>query len=382
MTGQPGTGGCPTSPIDDIILGFNLSASRAASQAAPVSSGRSSSADSGGTVSGRGRPRFTCRHRFANICINQSHFRCRRLDKMPVPDYQSLMLPLLMLAGDGKEHVFRDAVETLADQFDLSDDDRRELIPSGTQPLIFNRVGWARTYMKKAGLLESRKRGYFNITARGRRVLAEDPHEIDAAFLRQFPEFVEWQKPKDKSAITKKDELDVPETPEEQIGIAFQQVNADLANDLLETVKGCTPLFFERLVVDLLVRMGYGGTRQDAGQAIGKSGDEGIDGIIKEDRLGLDIVYIQAKKWEQVVSRPEIQKFAGALQGKRARKGIFITTSAFTANARQYVSLIDSKIVLIDGVELAQLMIDHNIGVNTVNTYELKRIDSDYFSED
>jgi len=301
---------------------------------------------------------------------------------MSVPDYQSLMLPLLKLAGDGREHLFRDAVETLAREFDLSDADRRELIPSGTQPLIFNRVGWARTYMKKAGLLDSKKRGYFNITERGMRVLEEAPFEINATYLRQFPEFVEWQTPKEKQAIEKADEIDVPETPEEQIGTAFQQINADLANDLLEIVKGCTPLFFERLVVDLLVRMGYGGTRQDAGQAIGKSGDEGIDGIIKEDRLGLDIVYIQAKKWEQPVGRPEIQKFAGALQGKRARKGIFITTSAFTSNAREYVSYIESKIVLIDGEELAQLMIDHGLGVNTVSTYELKKIDSDYFSEE
>lgn len=301
---------------------------------------------------------------------------------MSIPDYQSLMLPLLKLAADSNEHSFRDAVDALANQFNLSDSDRREPIPSGTQPLISNRVGWARTYMKKAGLLESKRRGYFNITDRGLSILSEDPSEINAAFLRQFPEFVEWQKPKEKPPTSKKDEHAVPETPEEQIGISFQQVNQDLANDLIDTVKGCTPLFFERLVIDLLLSMGYGGTRKDAGQAIGKSGDEGIDGIIKEDRLGLDIVYIQAKKWDQVVGRPEIQKFAGALQGKRAKKGIFITTSTFTSNANEYVSNIDSKIVLIDGEDLAQLMIDHNIGVNTVNTYELKRIDSDYFTDE
>jgi len=301
---------------------------------------------------------------------------------MAVPDYQSLMLPLLKLAGDSNEHSFRETVDALAKQFNLSDSDRRELLPSGTQPLFVNRVGWARTYLKKVGLLESNRRGYFNITDRGKRVLSEDPSMINVAFLRQFPEFVEFQKPKEKQRATKEDDQDVPETPEEQIEIAFQQVNQDLANDLLDSVKGCTPLFFERLVIDLLVRMGYGGTRKDAGQAIGKSGDEGIDGIIKEDRLGLDIVYIQAKKWDSVVGRPEIQKFAGALQGQRAKKGIFITTSAFTTNAKEYVSLIDSKIVLIDGEELAQLMIDHNIGVNTFNTYELKRIDSDYFADE
>lgn len=301
---------------------------------------------------------------------------------MAVPDYQSLMLPLLKLASDSEEHQFRDAVDQLADQLDLSDSDLRELIPSGTQPLIANRVGWARTYMKKAGLLESRKRGYFNITERGLKVLSENPAEINVAFLRQFPEFVEWQRPKEKPAAVQTLDKDQSETPEELIGLSFEKLNQDLANELLETVKNSTPLFFERLVIDLLLRMGYGGTRRDAGQAIGKSGDEGIDGIIKEDRLGLDIVYIQAKKWEPVVGRPEIQKFAGALQGKRARKGVFITTSSFTSNARDFVSKIDSKIVLIDGEELAQLMIDHNIGVNTVNTYELKRIDTDYFTDE
>ncbi len=301
---------------------------------------------------------------------------------MSIPDYQSLMLPLLKLASDGNEHLFRDAVDALADKFNLSDSDRRELIPSGTQPLIVNRVGWARTYMKKAGLLESRRRGYFNITKRGLSVLSEEPSEINVAVLRQFPEFLEFQKPKEKPTTTKENDRDVSETPEEKIGICFQEINQDLTTDLLETVQGCTPLFFERLVIDLLLRMGYGGTRRDAGQAIGKSGDGGIDGIIKEDRLGLDIVYIQAKKWDSVVGRPEIQKFAGALQGQQAKKGIFITTSAFTSGAQKYVSKIDSKIVLIDGEELAQLMIDHNVGVNTFNTYELKRIDYDYFTDE
>jgi restriction system protein len=292
------------------------------------------------------------------------------------------MLPLLELASDSEEHQFRDAVDELANRLELSDSDLRELIPSGTQPLIANRVGWARTYMKKAGLLESKKRGYFNITDRGLKVLSENPTEINVAFLRQFPEFVEWQRPKEKPIVTEAVDKDQSQTPEELIGNSFEKLNQDLANELIETVKNATPLFFERLVIDLLLRMGYGGTRRDAGQAIGKSGDEGIDGIIKEDRLGLDIVYIQAKKWDPVIGRPEIQKFAGALQGKRARKGVFITTSSFTSNARDFVSKIDSKIVLIDGEELAQLMIDHNIGVNTVNTYELKRIDTDYFTDE
>ena len=301
---------------------------------------------------------------------------------MSIPDYQSLMLPLLRLAGDNDEHIFRDAVEELANQLNLSDADRRETIPSGSQPLITNRVGWARTYLKKAGLLESNRRGYFHISKRGLKVLSQDPSEINVDFLRQFPEFLEFQKPKTKLVPEMETEEVDSETPEERIGLAIQQINQDLATELLETVKANTPLFFERLVIDLLVRMGYGGTRKDAGQAVGKSGDGGIDGIIKEDRLGLDIVYIQAKKWEAAVSRPEIQKFAGALMGQKAKKGIFITTSGFTANAIAYVSKIESKIVLIDGEELAQLMIDHNIGVNTANIYELKRIDSDYFTDE
>jgi restriction system protein len=299
---------------------------------------------------------------------------------MAIPDYQSIMLPLLKLAGDEKEHSLREAIEALADEFKLTDEERKELLPSGRQATFDNRVGWARTYMKKAGLLESTKRGYFQITERGLDVLKQNPSEIDNAFLRQFPEFIEFQTPRDK----RRSEQDVSDTqtPEEEIEAAYQGVRQELATELLQTIKSCSPAFFERLVIDLLVKMGYGGTRKDAGQAVGKSGDGGIDGIIKEDRLGLDIVYIQAKRWDGPVGRPEIQKFAGALQGQRARKGIFITTSAFTQSAQDYVSRIDSKIVLIDGNALAQLMIDYNIGVTAVTSYELKRVDTDYFTEE
>jgi restriction system protein len=299
---------------------------------------------------------------------------------MAIPDYQSIMLPLLKLAGDGEEHSLRETIETLAEHFSLSDEERRELLPSGRQPTFDNRVGWARTYMKKAGLLRSTRRGYFQITERGLDVLDKSPPKIDTAYLRQYPEFVEFQSPKPKGAEKRSPDLDDSTTPEEEIESAYQQLRESLIKELLETVKSCPPAFFEQLVIDLLVKMGYGGTRKDAGQAIGKSGDEGIDGIIKEDRLGLDIVYIQAKKWENTVSRPEIQKFAGALQGQRARKGVFITTSDFSRAAREYVSRIDSKIVLIDGYTLAQLMIDFGIGVTGVATYELKRVDMDYFT--
>jgi restriction system protein len=246
-------------------------------------------------------------------------------------------------------------------------------------------VGWARTYLKKAGLIESTKRGYFKITERGSKVLEEKPEEINVRFLKRFPEFLEFQSlKKEKAEEEKISEIEEKSilTPEESIESAHQRLSKNLASELIQQVKSCSPSFFEKLVIDLLVSMGYGGTRKDAGEAIGRSGDEGIDGIIKEDRLGLDIVYLQAKRWENPVSRPEIQKFAGALQGQRAKKGIFITTSAFTKDAREYAEKIESKIVLIDGETLAQLMIDHNIGVSPIASYTLKKVDNDYFVED
>ncbi len=302
---------------------------------------------------------------------------------MPIPDYQSIMLPVLKFTGDGLEHSLRETIEALADKFGLTDDERNELLPSGQQAVFDNRVGWARTYMKKAGLMETTRRGYFRITERGQKVLHTNPTRIDAAFLRQFPEFLEFQgRTKGKDDGTEDQENHEVRTPEELIETAYQKVRQGLAAELLQTIKDHSPTFFERLVIDLLVKMGYGGTRKDAGQAIGRSGDGGIDGIIKEDRLGLDIVYVQAKRWDTVVGSPEIQKFAGALQGQRAKKGVFITTSNFSRSALDYISRIDSKIVLIDGDMLAQLMIDYNIGVAPIATYELKRMDSDYFTEE
>jgi restriction system protein len=299
-----------------------------------------------------------------------------------IPDYQSFMLPLLDIASDGVEHSLREAFELIADRFELTDEQLKELLPSGRQTTFENRVGWARTYIKKAGLLDSPRRGYFQITERGRQVLAQNPESIDRQFLMQYPEFISFHQPQPSQQTVTTDQEDSDQTPEEGIEAAYQRVREQLAQELLQTVKSCSPSFFERLVVDLLVRMGYGGTRRDAGQAIGRSGDGGIDGIIKEDRLGLDIVYIQAKRWDNTVGRPQIQQFAGALQGQRARKGVFITTSAFSQAAQDYVSRLDSKIVLIDGETLAQLMMDFDIGVTTVAVYDLKHIDSDYFIED
>ncbi|MDR4508521.1 MAG: restriction endonuclease [Candidatus Brocadiaceae bacterium] len=300
---------------------------------------------------------------------------------MAIPDYQKIMLPLLKFSSDQQEHSLREAIDNLADYFDLSDEERRELLSSGQQTIFANRVGWARTYLKKATLFESTRRGYFRITERGINVLKENPQEINAKFLYQFDEFKKFLTIKRKTPEQDK-EIEEEKTPEETLESAYQNLRDNLANDLIQQIKLSPPSLFEKIVVELLVRMGYGGSLKDAGKAIGRSGDEGIDGIIKEDRLGLDIIYIQAKRWENTVSRPEIQKFAGALQGQRARKGIFITTSSFSREAQDYVSRIDSKIVLIDGEQLAQFMIDHNIGVTSISAYEIKKIDSDYFTEE
>ena len=303
---------------------------------------------------------------------------------MSIPDYQTLMLPLLRFLGDEKEHSAGEAVDAVAAEFQLAAEEREQLLGSGQQTIIRNRIGWAHTYMKKAALITSTRRGFFRITERGQSVLSARPNRIDVRFLEQFPEFVAFRELRHDRPETRPNVIVAPNdaTPEEALDVAYQRLRSDLEGELLDQVKSASPSFFERLVVDLLVRMGYGGTLRDAGQAVGKSGDGGIDGIIKEDRLGLDVIYIQAKRWEANVGRPEIQKFAGALQGHRARKGVFITTSSFSSEALEFVSKIDSKIVLMDGATLAKYMIDHGVGVATSRAYEVKKIDSDYFSEE
>ncbi|RMH34265.1 MAG: restriction endonuclease [Nitrospirae bacterium] len=302
---------------------------------------------------------------------------------MPIPDYQTLMMPLLRLAADRREHQVREAVEHLADAFSLTKEERNEMLPSGTQPLFANRVGWARTYLKQAGLLETPRRGTFRITDRGLALLQEHPDRIDVKLLERYPEFLAFR---NRRRVTNADasisEGETRETPEDTLAAAYRQLRTDLEADLLDQVKASSPSFFEKLVIDLLVAMGYGGNRQDAGRAIGQSGDGGIDGMINEDRLGLDVIYVQAKRWDSTVGRPEIQKFAGALQGQRARKGVFITTSNFSQEALDYATRIDSRIILIDGARLAKLMVDHNVGVSVVGAYEVKKIDSDYFTGD
>ncbi len=307
---------------------------------------------------------------------------------MAIPDYQTIMLPLLKLAADGQEHSLRGAIEDLADHFGLSEEDRKHLLPSGTQATFDNRVGWARTYMKKAGLLKDPRRGYFQITDSGFQALKAKPKNIDNKFLKQYPGFLEFRTRNGNKDVAEgtgvaapSPAVDEERTPLEVMEDAYETIRSGLVGELLEQVMSSSPSFFERLVVDLLVSMGYGGTRKDAGEAVGGSGDEGIDGIIKEDRLGLEVVYIQAKRWQNTVSRPEIQKFVGALHGQNARKGVFITTSDFSRGATEYVEGLQDKVVLIGGERLANLMIDHGVGVALEEAYEIKRVDSDYFNE-
>ena len=307
---------------------------------------------------------------------------------MGVPDYQSLMLPLLRFAGEKKgETSTSEAVEVLAKELHLTDEDLKAMLPSGTQFIFVNRAGWASTYMKKAGLLEVTRRGFYRITPRGNELLNKKPTAINVKLLKQYPEFLEFQKLKgtrsgDKTVESKETPDISTATPSEALETAYENLRDELADELLGKLKKTSPSFFERVVVELLVKMGYGGSRADAGKAIGKSGDGGIDGIIKEDKLGLDVIYIQAKRWDNnPVGRPDVMQFAGALQAQRATKGIFLTTSRFTDDARSYVSQIGSKIVLIDGDQLTTLMIEHDVGVSTVSLYPVKKIDTDYFEE-
>ena len=305
---------------------------------------------------------------------------------MAIPTYKNCMLPFLTLLRDGKEWPIRELGEVLAGHFGLTPAERAQMLPSGQTGIFVNRVGWARTYLKKAALIESPRRGVFTITTRGLSVLAEDVKALDSKYLSRFPEFQEFQRASQSQIDNTATSIDISAseaeaTPEEDIENAYQGLRQQLAQELLAKILTCSPTFFEYLVVELLVKMGYGGSRKDAGERIGQTGDGGIDGIIKEDRLGLDTIFIQAKRWHGSVGRPEIQKFVGALQGQRARKGVFITTSTYTADATAYAGQIDTKVVLLDGQKLASLMIDFDVGVSVAASYTVKRIDSDYFEE-
>jgi restriction system protein len=299
---------------------------------------------------------------------------------MSIPDFQSVMLPLLALASDGDEHLPREAADVLAKHFALSDTERAELLPSGMQPVFNNRIGWARTFLKQAGLLDSPRRGVFKITDDGKKLLAEKPTRIDMKLLERYESYRAFRLrgKRANASATVVEELP-SETPEDAMAAAYQRLRAELESELLEQVMAASPAFFEKLVVDLLLAMGYGGSRRDAGRAIGQSGDGGIDGVINEDRLGLDVIYLQAKRWEGTVGRPEIQKFAGALQGQRAAKGVFITTSTFSKDAVEYANRIPTKIILLDGDTLVSYMFDYGVGVSRTGGYEIKRLDTDYF---
>ncbi len=299
---------------------------------------------------------------------------------MPVPGFQDMTLPMLKLAVDGTTWSLADARARLATGFKLSTEEQEELLPSGKQSRYANRVAWAKVYLERGGLIASPARGKFAITQRGREVLQHPPERITIEFLGQYPEFQEFRSRSTNQAQEEQQQPDSVQSPEEALESAYLTIRQNLASEILARVKSCSPRFFEHLVVELLLQMGYGKAGGN-GERVGQSGDEGIDGIISEDRLGLEMVYLQAKRWEGTVGRPEIQKFVGALHGKRARKGVFITTGSFSAEAVSYVQHIDPRIALIDGAQLADFMIDVGVGVSSSRTLELKHIDSDFFEE-
>jgi restriction system protein len=303
---------------------------------------------------------------------------------MVVPDFQSFMLPLLNFAMDGNEHSQSEAANALSHHFAITESDRREMLPSGRQTRFDNRVAWAASYLRKAGFLESTRRGRFKITKRGLEIQRSNPARIDVKFLMKNgdAEFREFHRPSRQEEGQEEPSIEAVRTPREVMDAGYQEMRRDLSQELMNRIKSSSPRFFELLVVDLLVAMGYGGSRKDAGEAVGQSGDGGIDGIIKEDMLGLDAIYLQAKRWDGTVGRPVVQAFAGSLEGHRARKGVLITTSQFSPEALDYVTRIEKKIVLIDGEDLAKLMIDFGIGVAADAIYEIKRLDTDYFDEE
>lgn len=300
-----------------------------------------------------------------------------------IPDFQSIMLPFLTILSDGEEHTTIETNQKLANHFSLTEAEINEFLPSGVAKTFANRVAWAKSHFKMAGLLENTKRSSFKITEAGKKLLVTSPNEINLRLLRSIPAYQERTgRTREDNSSSDPEISQISATPEEIIENSYLTIRKNLAQELLFKIKSSSPSFFETLVVELLVKMGYGGSIKDAGRSIGRSGDEGIDGIIKEDKLGLDVIYIQAKRWENVVERPEIHKFVGALAGQGAKKGVFITTSRYTNEARDYQPRNETKIVLIDGEQLAELMIDHNLAVSIVNTIEIKRIDNDYFGDE
>jgi restriction system protein len=301
---------------------------------------------------------------------------------MAIPDYETLMLPLLEIASSANSEGAKlsAAADQLADRFKLTDKERTELLPSGGTFKFSSRVSWARTYLQKAGLLDAPKRGFFRIIPRRVTILKQSPAKVDNKLLAQFDEFKAFQ---GKKKAKTDSEAEPQETPIESISSFYEQFREALATELLDRVKKCSPQFFERLVIQVLLKLGYGGSLKDAGLALGKTGDGGVDGVIREDKLGLDNIYIQAKRWtDKPVGSLDLDQFSGALSKKKATKGIFITTSAFTKDAQASLKDYTSRIVLIDGAQLAKYMIDYGVGVSLTDVFELKKIDSDFFEEE
>jgi len=306
---------------------------------------------------------------------------------LAIPKYFEFMKPLLDLLSENKEYSRKEIYGALAKRFELTDEEMKEWLPSGNQLIYKNRIGWAITYLKKAGLLESPKRSVYKITAQGIEAFRNGPEIIDSKYLQKFEGFQEFQgnEVKKGSDDNLTNIVSNEESPQDQLEDAYQTILSALMDDVLNEVMNQSPDFFEKLVVDLLVSMGYGGRKIENGQVLGKSGDGGIDGVIKEDKLGFEKIYIQAKRWDvnSTVGRPEIQRFVGALSGNGAQKGAFITTAKFSKEAREYAGIQYAyKIALIDGENLAKLMIENNIGVSVVDTYVIKQIDTDYFNQD
>lgn len=300
---------------------------------------------------------------------------------MSIPDFQTVMLPLLRDLEAG-ERQSQETVDALAGHFALTAEERAQRLPSGKQTTFTNRIAWAKSHMKVAGLIESPRRGVYRLTNRGREVLSADPSSVGMRFLSRFPEYVAFRQGSGAAEASGLKSVALAaevRTPDDLIEEGYGQMRAALISDLRDRIAAMPPAGFEQLVVDVLKAMGYGGPQENAGMVVGRGGDEGIDGVIKEDRLGLETIYVQAKRWQGSVGRPEIQRFAGTLQGQRARKGVFITSSTFTADAKAYANTIQATIILVDGAQLADFMIDHGVGVTLVKNFEIKRVDTDYF---
>jgi len=302
-----------------------------------------------------------------------------------IPDFQTIMLPMLQVLSDGKTLHFRDLVNELAKVFKLTEVELHQLLSSGNQEVFKNRVAWATTHLKKSELIASEKRSYFTITKNGIKVLESKPDIINLKFLKTIPEFAQWRgtfkQTKETTPETVVEQTQPVKTPDELMEDSYGSLKDELVADLLSQIKSCSPVFFERLVIDLLTKMGYGGSRQEAGRVLGKTGDGGIDGVINEDKLGLDTIYVQAKRWENYVPVSQVRDFAGALLSKKAKKGVFITTSSFPKTAHDFVKSIEPRIVLIDGIQLANYMIEFDLGVTIKTRYDIKKIDGDYFNE-